>query len=188
MTISIATGTQLAVASTYGASVAMSALTNAAAAVATLAAGHGVVVGDFLERSLALQAGVKQLNEQEATTKLRETWKTDAEFSEGVQRAFKAGQAYAGEDFEGILSDYGNDPRIVRLLANVGKELGEDTSAPAGAQAAFTADLETLTKSKAYFDANHPEHLATKQKVEQLMQRQHGTGPKRNGPIVITTG
>lgn len=49
MAITIATGTQIAIASTYGASVSMSALTNAAEAVATLAGGHSVVVGDFLE-------------------------------------------------------------------------------------------------------------------------------------------
>ena len=49
MAITIATGTQIAIASTYGASVAMSALSNASESVATLAGGHSVVVGDFLE-------------------------------------------------------------------------------------------------------------------------------------------
>jgi len=49
MAITIATGTQIAIASTYGASVNMTAITNATEAVATLAVGHGVVVGDFLE-------------------------------------------------------------------------------------------------------------------------------------------
>lgn len=41
--------TQFAIANAYGPSVAMSAITNAAEAVATLAAGHLVVVGDVLE-------------------------------------------------------------------------------------------------------------------------------------------
>lgn len=49
MSITRSTGTQVAIASTYGSSVNMTALTNASAAVATLAAGHSVVVGDFLE-------------------------------------------------------------------------------------------------------------------------------------------
>jgi len=49
MAITLATGTQVAIASTYGASVNMTAVTNAANAVATLASGHGVIVGDFLE-------------------------------------------------------------------------------------------------------------------------------------------
>lgn len=49
MAITIATGTQVAIATTYGSAVNMTAITNATEAVATLAAGHGVVVGDFLE-------------------------------------------------------------------------------------------------------------------------------------------
>jgi hypothetical protein len=49
MAITLAVGTVVAYASTYGASVAMSAISNASEAVATLAGGHGVVVGDYLE-------------------------------------------------------------------------------------------------------------------------------------------
>ncbi len=49
MAITLSTGTVVAIASTYGASVSMSAISNASQAVATLAAGHSVVVGDFLE-------------------------------------------------------------------------------------------------------------------------------------------
>ena len=49
MAIKLATGTALAIASIYGASVNMTAITNATNAVATLAAAHGVIVGDFLE-------------------------------------------------------------------------------------------------------------------------------------------
>jgi hypothetical protein len=45
----LAVGTVVAIASTYGTASNMTALTNAANAVATLAAGHGVVVGDFVE-------------------------------------------------------------------------------------------------------------------------------------------
>lgn len=49
MAITLTTGTVVAIASTYGASVTMSAITNASAAVATLSGGHGVIVGDYLE-------------------------------------------------------------------------------------------------------------------------------------------
>ena len=47
--ITLSTGVSLAIAKVYGSSVNMTALTNAAEAVATLAAGHACVVGDFLE-------------------------------------------------------------------------------------------------------------------------------------------
>jgi hypothetical protein len=49
MAITLATGMLVDIASTYGTSVNMTAVSKAAAAVATLAAGHSVVVGDFLE-------------------------------------------------------------------------------------------------------------------------------------------
>jgi hypothetical protein len=49
MSVTLTTGTVVAIASTYGASVNMTAISNAAEAVATLAASHGVVVGDYLE-------------------------------------------------------------------------------------------------------------------------------------------
>lgn len=49
MAKTLATRIKFSIAKTYGASVVMSALTNATEAVATLAAGHSVVVGDFLE-------------------------------------------------------------------------------------------------------------------------------------------
>ena len=49
MAITLSTGTQVAIASTYGTAAVMSAITNASEAVVTLAASHGVVVGDYLE-------------------------------------------------------------------------------------------------------------------------------------------
>jgi hypothetical protein len=49
MAITLAQGTQVSIASTYGTAVNVTAITNATEAVATLGAGHGVVVGDFLE-------------------------------------------------------------------------------------------------------------------------------------------
>lgn len=49
MSVTLATGTQVAVASTYGTGFTVTAITNANPAVATLSASHGVIVGDFIE-------------------------------------------------------------------------------------------------------------------------------------------
>jgi hypothetical protein len=49
MSKTVATRIKVAIAKTYGTSIAMSAITNAAEAVSTLAAGHAVVAGDILE-------------------------------------------------------------------------------------------------------------------------------------------
>lgn len=58
MSVTLAVGTVVAVASTYGAAVNMTAITNASEAVATLAAGHGVVAGDYVE----ISSGWERLN------------------------------------------------------------------------------------------------------------------------------
>lgn len=49
MAITLATGTQVAIASTYGTGFTVTAISNANPAVATLSASHGVIVGDFIE-------------------------------------------------------------------------------------------------------------------------------------------
>lgn len=49
MSASLPNGTVISIASAYGVAKTMSALTNAAEAVATLEASHGVIVGDILE-------------------------------------------------------------------------------------------------------------------------------------------
>lgn len=49
MAITLATGTTVAIASTYGTGFTISAITNANPAVATLSAAHGVIVGDIIE-------------------------------------------------------------------------------------------------------------------------------------------
>lgn len=143
-----------------------------------------VVVGDFLERSLAVQSGMKQLTEQEATAALKETWKSDQEYKTNVQAAFRAGQAYG--DIDKLMDKYGNDPDFIRFAANVGKELSEDTGAAAGARVT-QEDVEALARSEAYLNPRHPDHLVTKQRVEAGFQRLHGDAPKKPGTIVINT-
>jgi hypothetical protein len=49
MALTLPNGSQIAIASTYGASKTMSAITNADPGVATLATGHSVIVNDILE-------------------------------------------------------------------------------------------------------------------------------------------
>lgn len=49
MSITKTTGTHFAIGSTYGTTITVSAISNAASAVATFSASHGVTVGDFVE-------------------------------------------------------------------------------------------------------------------------------------------
>jgi hypothetical protein len=80
MAITKSVGTGVDVASTYGTAVVMSAITNATEAVATLAGGHGVIVGDYLEiassgwQKLALRiARAKAVSTNDVTLELINT-------------------------------------------------------------------------------------------------------------------
>ena len=147
------------------------------------------VVGEFLTRGDAMRLAVAQQTADATTADLRKTWATDGEFTAGVQAAYRAGEAFAGKDaegkseFDGILKDYGNDARIVRLLANVGKELGEDKGTPGAGQGVSEQDAEALQKSKAYWNPNDPAHAATKAKVAQHYAQKFGTAPKGSGSM-----
>ena len=59
MSVKLPTGTTFAIATAYGASKTMSAVTNANPGVATLEAAHGVVLGDFMEKP-ARGVGIEQ--------------------------------------------------------------------------------------------------------------------------------
>lgn len=60
MSVTLATGTQVSIASTYGSGFTVTAISNANPAVATLSASHGVIVGDFIE----LTSGWDLLNQR----------------------------------------------------------------------------------------------------------------------------
>jgi hypothetical protein len=82
------------------------------------------VTAVLLERGIKMREAMPILDAAEATSKLRgmDGWKSDEEYQRQVGRAYAAGKHYAGNDFDGVLKDYGNDPRIVAMLARVGAE------------------------------------------------------------------
>jgi hypothetical protein len=146
-----------------------------------------MVISQYLERLPAIGGALSQLSADECTATLKEVWKSDADYTKNVQQAYNAAKAYGGEDFEAILKDHGNDPRLVKMLASVGKELGEDRSAPAGAAGITEQTAESLQKTPAYWDKNHPDHAATLQKVQSFYERTYGSKPKTTGSMAFGT-
>lgn len=140
-------------------------------------------VGEMLTRGAALRAAGPQLDAAECETQLRQAdgWKSDAEYSKQVGLAFNAGKEIFGKDFDGIVGDYGNDPRLIRGLASIGKEMLEDRPAPPEAQAQIQESIDTLMASKAYLDGNDPQHAAVVAKVTALTAQQVGKRPLDSG-------
>jgi len=148
-------------------------------------------MSEFLTRATGLTDGVKQLDHNDCVSKLKETWKNEADYNKNLGAAFRAGKQYAGEDFDGILKDYGNDPRVVRMLAKVGSEMQEDTGAPAGAQGqTAAAALKTEHDALAIYlnngaNRNQPEYAAKNQRYAQLGAQLFGTGARKSGAVTV---
>lgn len=147
-------------------------------------------IASWMDNVSGMVGTATQFKADACTTELKAAWGKDgqpaneAEYMGQVQKAFKAAKAYAGADFDTILKDYGNDARIVKLLAAVGKDLGEDTGTPHQAAPMADADVDALTKSKAYWDQNDPQHEIVKAKVASHYAAKFGNTPHGGGVTV----
>lgn len=143
-------------------------------------------VSEMLERGAALREAMPVLAASECEAELRQQdgWKSDQEYGKQVGMAFNAGKQIFGKDFDGILKDYGNDPRVIRGLAGIGKEMAEDMPPSPEAQAQVQSSLDTLMNSPAYLNANDPQHASTVAKVDALTKQMAGTKPVGAGKSI----
>ena len=125
----------------------------------------------YMDIAPKLIAGASQLSAEECTTQLKAEWKTDEQYKAEVGKAYKAAVGYGGGDAEGIIKDYGNDPRIIRLLAKVGGEMGEDRSLNPGGGLPGGQSVESMMASEAYTNPKHPEHARLSKQVQEHFQR-----------------
>jgi hypothetical protein len=131
-----------------------------------------MVMGKYFEMAPALVNGSRQLSADECVTDLRSEWKTDEQYKTEVGKAYKAAMAYGDKDADAIIKDYGNDPRIVRFMARVGNELGEDRSLNPGGSQQGGASVESLMTSEAYNNPKHADHARVSAQVQRHFQAQ----------------
>lgn len=138
-----------------------------------------VALEELATRGAALREAMPELQAADCEAELRQAdgWKSDAEYTRQVGLAWKAGSQIFGKDFDGIVKDYGNDPRVIRGLASIGREMEEDRGPSPEAQMQMQESLDTLMADPAYLDANAPMHATIKAKVEALTARVAGTKP-----------
>lgn len=117
-----------------------------------------LVMGEYFRVAPELVGGAKVLDAETCVNELRTEWKSDAQYKAEVGNAYKAAMAYGGDDAEGIMKDYGNDPRVVRMMARAGKELGEDKSPSSGGSLPAGQTVEAMMQSEAYTNAKHADH------------------------------
>lgn len=150
-------------------------------------------LNEWFERSTALLDTKATMDAENCTNALKEVWKTDTEFKENNQAAYRAAKEYGGDQFDAILSDYGNAPRIIQLLAKVGKELGEDRSASVDARG--KSDLQNMQDEHTALggwlnnavNRSNPEFEAKNRRYSLLSEQIWGSQPRRSGSISINT-
>lgn len=128
----------------------------------------------------AVQGNAAEMAEKSTAT-LREVWKTDGEFKDGVDSAYKAAAAFLEPgELESFMKrgGPGDDATIIKLLAKVGKEMQEDKPASqANGNASGAETIRSLMASPAYMDSKHPDNAKVTAQVRAHYEKQYGMNP-----------
>lgn len=130
--------------------------------------------------------GSQSLSAEECTADLKKEWATPEVYEAEVKKAYKAAVSYGGDDADAILKDYGNDPRIIRMLSRIGGEMTEDSSfTPPGGGIPAGQTVDTLMMSEAYNNPKHPDHATVSRQVAEHYRRLASAAEKSgNVPIL----
>jgi hypothetical protein len=140
-------------------------------------------LGAFMREGAAMREAAPALAAADCEAALRQTegWQSDQQYRQQIGLAFNAARSVFGKDADGIVADYGNDPRLIRGLAEIGREMQEDAPPSAEAQAQLEQSLDQLESSGAFLNPADPQHAATVAKVSALRARVAGTKPVTGG-------
>lgn len=135
------------------------------------------VVGKYFDTVPGLIQGAAELDAAKATETLREVWKSDAEFKTNVGDALKAFEKFADPQDLAQIDAIGNNPIVLKILAKVGKELGEAGGIPVDSGNTGADNVQDLLKSDAYLNAKHPDHKVVSAKVQSFYAKKYGNAP-----------
>ena len=141
------------------------------------------VMGKYFAIAPGLMAGARQISMDDCVSDLKTEWKSDAQYRSEMRKAQQAVQVYGDKDAQGLINDYGNDPRFVRFCNRVGAELGEDHSINPGGTQQGGYDAQTLMASEAYNNPKHADHARVSAQVrahfESLSDSEYKSGRGR---------
>ncbi|AUY15278.1 TPA: hypothetical protein ACQVMA_000314 [Serratia marcescens] len=135
----------------------------------------GFILGKYMNRAPALVGGAAELDQEAAATELRGTWKTDAEFQKNIGLAHRAFMSLADPADQGKMDEIGNNPMVIRMLAKIGVEMGEDT--PVGNGQINLEEqqiIRDLMKSEAYTNPKHADYERVTAQVRAFYQKTYG--------------
>lgn len=135
------------------------------------------VLGEYMQRAPELVGGAAQLDQEAASTALREVWKTDAEFKKNVGLAYRAFNSLADDADKGRIDEIGNNPMVIRMLAKIGGEMQEDSPAGSDINLEEQQSIRDLMKSEAYMDPKHADHETVSARVRTYYAKTYGNAP-----------
>lgn len=136
------------------------------------------VLTEYHNRVGAALEGNAALTLESCEAELGKVWATPEAMTQGKRDAFKAFSAYgpkAGVTIADLeASGAANNPAVLRLLAAIAPDLGEDR-VPSGVGSSGTESVESLMTSPAYLDTKHVDHAVVSKKIQEHYQRKYGT-------------
>lgn len=134
----------------------------------------GFLLGEYNQLIPALMEGNAALDNEACITAMKETWggETDANFGFAQAAANNAIQNGILTAEEVNSPEFGNNPLVLKMAAYFGSQLQED-SPPANTQQSGALDVQSLMKSEAYLNVNHPDHKRVFAQVEGFYQKQY---------------
>ena len=134
----------------------------------------GFLLGEYNQLIPSLMEGNAALDNEACITAMKETWggETDANFGFARAAANNAIQNGILTTEEVNSPEFGNNPLVLKMAAYFGSQLQEDTP-PANTQQSGAEDVQSLMKSEAYLNVNHPDHKRVFAQVEGFYQKQY---------------
>ncbi len=126
----------------------------------------------FFDRNVA-EAGMSNEDFRKA---LEPTWAADGGYEKNMASAMRVIKAYAPDATAEEIAQIPNSPLLAKVLAKVGRELGEDTPISLSPQQVgdWEGEVAKLKASEAYNNPNHAEHKQAVEKMTALFGQRYG--------------
>lgn len=114
------------------------------------------------------------MTQQDSEKVLREEWGEN--YAGNLKAAIGAVNNFLPDsERDAFVQRYGNDPQVIKILSKIGAELNEDTIVGLGQPVESAETIDELMRSEANSNEQHPEHKATRAKIQRYFNKQHGT-------------
>lgn len=136
------------------------------------------VLNEYIKLAPGLLGASQELDVTEARAELGKLWTDPQALDKNLASVSRAIEGFGGDaaDMPGskqrLFDKYGRDPDFIAFAAAVATEMGEDKLPTGGVPS--ESDIESVQKSKAYWDPNDPGHAAAKAKVDAHYKRKFG--------------